>query len=147
MVHINRSPDVRFDTNTEMVHCVGMEVGALGACNFNYGQLTQLPNFCWTNNLPRPAVVQNELHPLLLTREVRDLCKRVGIVSQAYASKGTGSLGLMDDGVVEVVASKIEHGCVLLSESAREERMKTSRDICVFMPCKEDVEQKMMEEI
>ena len=30
---------------------------------------------------------------------------------------------------------------------AKEERMKTSRDICGFMPCKEGVEQKMMEEI
>ena len=48
-------------------------------------------------------------------------------MSQAYASKGIGSLGLM--------------------ESAKEERMKTSREIRRFMPCKENVEQKMMEEI
>ena len=68
-------------------------------------------------------------------------------MSQAYASKGTGSLGLMDNGVVKVVASKIEHGCVLLPKSAKEERMKTSRDICVFKSCKEDMEQKRMEEI
>ena len=32
-------------------------------------------------------------------------------------------------------------------ESAKEERMKTSRDICGFKSCKEDVEQKMMKEI
>ena len=90
MVHMNRSPDVRFDTNTEMVHCVGMEVGALGACNFNYGQLTQLPNFCWTNNLPRPAVVQNEFQPLLLAREVRDLLKREGSCPRPIPAWGSG---------------------------------------------------------
>jgi diketogulonate reductase-like aldo/keto reductase len=125
---------VSLSSGKEMVKYVGKEVETLDVCNFSAGQSTQLLDFCLTNNIPRPAVVQNELHPLFLTREVRYLCKRVGIVSQAYASKGTGSLGLMDDGVVEVVASKIEHGCVLLPESAKEERMKTSRDICWFMP-------------
>ena len=63
---------------------------------------------------------------------MRDLFKREGIVSQAYTS---------------MVASKVEHGCALLPESAKEERMKTNRDICWFKPCKENMEQKMMEEI
>ena len=90
MVHMNRNPEVRFNTNTEMVYCVGLEVGTLGTCNFNSGRLTQLPDFCWTNNLPRPAVVQNELHPLQMAWDVRALYKREGIVSQAYASKGMG---------------------------------------------------------
>ena len=70
-----------------------MEVDTLDVGNFSAGQSTQLLDFCLTNNIPRPAVVQNELHPLLLTREVRDLCKREGIVFQAYASLGAGSLG------------------------------------------------------
>jgi diketogulonate reductase-like aldo/keto reductase len=68
-----------------MAKYVVKEVGALGVCNFSARQLTQLLDFCLNNNLPRPAVVQNEFHPLLLAREVRALCKREGIVSQAYA--------------------------------------------------------------
>ena len=115
-----KAETVSLSSGKEMVKYVGKEVETLDVCNFSAGQSTQLLDFCLTNNIPRPAVVQNELHPLFLTREVRYLCKRVGIVSQAYVSKGTGSLGLM--------------------ESAKEERMKTSRDICGFMPCREDVE-------
>ena len=74
-----------------MVKYVGKEVETLGVCNFSAGQSTQLLDFCLTSNIPRTAVVQNELHPLLLTREVRDLCKRVGIVSQVYSSLRVGS--------------------------------------------------------
>ena len=52
-------------------------------------------------------MVQNEFHPLLLAREVRALCKREGIVFQAYASLGAGSLGLMDNKGVKNIASKV----------------------------------------
>ena len=53
----------------------------------------------------------------------------------------------MDSKVIKMVASKVEHGCALLPESAMEERMKTNRDICGIKPCKEDRDQNMTEEI
>ena len=68
MAPMDWSPDMRLDTYKEMAKYVGKEVGALGVCNFSARQLTQLLDFCLTNNLPRPAVVQNEFHPLLLAR-------------------------------------------------------------------------------
>jgi len=154
MVPMNWSPEMRLDTYKEMAKYVGKEVGALGVCNFSARQLTQLLDFCLTSNLPRPAVVQNEFHPLLLAREVRALCKREGIVFQAYASLGAGSLGLMDNKVVKNIASKVgvseaqvllrwslQHGCALLPKSAKEERMKTNRDIWGFKLSKEDMEE------
>ena len=85
--------------------------------------------------------MQNEFNPLFLASEVWALCKKEGIVCQAYASMQTGSLGLKDNKVVKMVASNVEHGCALLP------RMKTNRDICGFKSCKEDKELKMMEEI
>ena len=50
MVPMNWSPYMRLDTYKEMAKCVRKEVGILR-------QLTQLLDFCWTNNLHRPAVV------------------------------------------------------------------------------------------
>merc|ERR1712129_198330 len=72
--HLNYPPAMRLETYKEMAKFVGKEVGSLGVCNFSARQLTDLLNFCSANNLPRPAVVQNEFHPILLAQEVRALC-------------------------------------------------------------------------
>ena len=53
----------------------------------------------------------------------------------------------MDNKLIKRIASKVEHGCTLLPESAKEGRVKTSRDIYRSQLCKEDMERKMMEEI
>ena len=141
----NWSPAMRLDAYKEMSKFVGKEVGALGVCNYSARQLVQLLDFCSANNLPRPAVVQNEFHPLLLAKEVRDLCEKEGIVFQAYASLGAGSLGLLDNQVVRDFACRLgvteaqvllrwglQHGCALLPKSSKEERMKMNRDIWGF---------------
>jgi len=154
MVPENWTPAMRLDTYKEMAKFVGKEVGSLGVCNYSARQLTDLLQFCSVNNLPRPAVVQNEFHPLLLAREVRDLCRREGIVFQAYASLGAGALGLMENKVVKKVASKLgvteaqvllrwglQHGCALLPKSSKEERMMVNRDIWGFKLEKEDMDE------
>ena len=137
MVPMDWSPDTRLDTYNEMAKFVGKEVVALGVCNYSARQLTQLLDFCLTNNLPRPAVVQNEFRSLLLAREVRVLCKKDGVMFQAYANPGAGSLELMDNKVVKNIASKVgvneaqvllrwgvEHGCALLPKSAKDEEQQ-----------------------
>lgn len=151
-VPLNWTPAMRLDTYKEMAKFVGKEVGSLGVCNFSARQLTDLLNFCSANKLPRPAVVQNEFHPLLLAREVRDLCKKEGIVFQAYASLGAGALGLIENKVVKNIAKKVgmnegqvllrwgvQHGCALLPKSSKEERMKMNRDIWGFKLDKDDM--------
>ena len=154
MVPLNWSPAMRLDTYKEMAKFVGKEVGALGVCNFSARQLTQLLEFCSANNLPRPAVVQNEFHPLLLAKEVRALCEKEGIVFQAYASLGAGALGLLDNPVVKNIASNLgvsaaqvllrwgmQHGCTLLPKSSKEERMRTNMDIWSFKLGKEEMDE------
>jgi len=150
----NWSPAMRLETYKEMSKFVGKEVGSLGVCNFSSRQLTQLLNYCTANNLPRPTVVQNEFHPLLLAREVKDLCHKEGIVFQAYASLGAGALGLIENTLVKKIATKhgvtegqvllrwgLQHGCALLPKSSKEERMKKNRDIWSFKLEKEDMEE------
>ena len=83
---------------------VGQEVGSLGVCNFSHRQLVELLQFCEQEGLAPPTVLQNECHPLLTARPVRDLCHQHGIVFQAYASLGAGALGLMDNTTVSSVA-------------------------------------------
>jgi len=152
MVPENWTPAMRLDTYKEMAKFVGKEVGSLGVCNFSARQLVQLLDFCSANNIPRPSVVQNEFHPLLLAEDVRDLCKKEGILFQAYASLGAGALGLMENPVVRSIAEKVgvseaqvllrwglQHGCALLPKSAKEERMKTNMTIWDFKLAKEDM--------
>ena len=79
-------------------------------------QLRELLEYCRKNGLHKPAVVQNECHPLLQARSVRALCEKEGIIFQAYASLGSGQLGLCQDPVVMGVANKmgVSPGQVLL---------------------------------
>ena len=57
-------------------------VKAVGICNFSVRQLKQLLDYCAQNDLPKPAVLQNECHPYLTAKPVRDLCK-VGVFEAA----------------------------------------------------------------
>jgi len=124
---------------------VGTTVGSLGVCNFSVRQLRQLLDFCGQHNLPRPSVVQNECHPLLTAAKVRKLCEDEGIVFQAYASLGAGSLGLLDNQTVLDIATRynvtpaqillrwgVQKNCALLPKSAKAERCKSNLDVWDF---------------
>ena len=51
VVTMNWSPDMKHDTNKEMIKYVGKKIGALGVCKLSAGQLTTLLDFCLTNNI------------------------------------------------------------------------------------------------
>jgi diketogulonate reductase-like aldo/keto reductase len=57
--------------------------------------------------LPLPAVVQNEMHPLLPAARIRDMCRQHGIVFQAYSSLGGNALGLLTHPVVTSIAERV----------------------------------------
>ena len=70
MVPLDWSPKMRLSTWSDMVAHVGpagsgKPVRAAGVCNFSERQLQELLSYCRDNNLHKPAVVQNECHPLL----------------------------------------------------------------------------------
>ena len=61
---------MRLSTWSDMVAHVGpagsgKPVRNVGVCNFSERQLKELLSYCKDNNLHKPAVVQNECHPLL----------------------------------------------------------------------------------
>ena len=152
MVPEDWTPAMRLDTYKEMAKHVGSSVRSLGVCNFSVRQLEDLLVFCKENNIPKPAVVQNECHPLLTAADVRKFCSQEGIVFQAYASLGAGSLGLMDNTVVKQIAARhgvtpaqvllkwgLQLGCALLPKFANVERQKTNLDIWSFKLSEEDM--------
>ena len=49
----------------------------------------------------------------------------------------------MDNKMIKMVASKVEHSCGTLPESFKEESMKTNRNIWEFKLSMEDTKQKM----
>ena len=108
MVPLDWTSQMRLETYRDMSKFVGKEVGSLGVCNFSHRQLLELLEFCDQKGLARPTVLQNECHPLLTAKPVRDLCQQHGIVFQAYASLGAGALGLMENTTVSSVANS--HG-------------------------------------
>ena len=70
MVPSDWTPKMRLSTWSDMVAHVGpagsgKQVRAAGVCNFSERQLQELLSYCRDNNLHKPAVVQNECHPLL----------------------------------------------------------------------------------
>ena len=62
---------MRLETYRAMSRHVGNIVTSLGVCNFSARLLRQLLAFCEEQRLPRPSLVQNECHPLLIAQEVR----------------------------------------------------------------------------
>ena len=145
MVPLNWTAQLRLETYREMSKFVGREVGSLGVCNFSHRQLVELLQFCDTERLPRPTVLQNECHPLLTAEKVRTLCQQEGIVFQAYASLGAGALGLLDHVTVSSVAEShgvspaqvllrwaVQHNCAVLPKSANQDRIKTNLQLWDF---------------
>lgn len=155
MAPVDWTPSMRLETYRDMAaHCgPHRPVSALGVCNFSVRQLKELLNYCTQNNLPRPAVVQNECHPFLLASPVRSLCQKEGIVFQAYASLGAGSLGLLDEPCVRGIARDIgvtpaqvllrwglQKGCTLLPKSSKPERQKINMELWGFKLGKEEMD-------
>jgi len=153
MVPLDWTPQMRLDTYQEMAKFVKSgEVGALGVCNFSVRQLRDLVDFCQANSLPLPAVVQNECHPLLQANEVREFCQQHGIVFQAYASLGAGSLGLVENPTLVTIAQShgvstaqvllrwgLQNKCTLLPKSCKSERQKSNLDIWNFKLSQQDM--------
>lgn len=90
-----------------------------------------------------PEVNQIELHPFLQHREAVALCKRHGIVVQAYSPLTRGRR--LDDPVIARIAARLgrtpaqvilrwnlEHGNVILPKSVREERMRENAGALAF---------------
>lgn len=78
----NWSPAMRVATFRHMCAIAadhGDKVGAVGVCNFTVAHLEELEREGLV-----PAVNQIETHPLLPEWELRDYCKKKGIVVQAY---------------------------------------------------------------
>ena len=70
MAPVDWCPSMRLSTWSDMVANIGplgsgKPLRAAGVCNFSERQLQELLSFCRDNNLQKPAVVQNECHPLL----------------------------------------------------------------------------------
>jgi len=158
MVPLDWSPSMRVSTWSDMVANVGPKgsgkpVRAAGVCNFSERQLQDLLTFCEDNKLQKPSVVQNECHPFLQAKGVRSLCEKEGIIFQAYASLGAGSLGLCQDPVVKEVSSNadmspgqvllrwaVQNGCAVLPKSSQEKRRKENMDVLDWKLEKEDME-------
>ena len=70
MAPLDWSPSMRLSTWSDMVANVGPSgsgklARAAGVCNFSERQLLELLSYCRDNDIQKPAVVQNEFHPLL----------------------------------------------------------------------------------
>eukprot|EP00937_MAST-01D_sp_MAST-1D-sp2_P003012 g3012.t1 len=103
------TPRMRLETWEHMAGDVRAgRARALGICNATAAQLRALLRHCAARALPRPAVLQQEFHPLLQQREVRALCRAEGIAFQAAAPLGAGLLRL--ESLPAVVAAAAAHG-------------------------------------
>jgi len=62
-------------------------VKSIGLSNFNKRQVKEILNIPGAKY--KPAVLQNESHPYLQEKDLRDFCKINGIIFQAYSSLGS----------------------------------------------------------
>ena len=53
----------------------------------------------------------------------------------------------MDNKMIKMIASKLEHGCGTLPKPTEAERMKVNRNIWEFKLSLEDMKKRMMEEV
>jgi len=150
------TPQLRLETYKQMCKNVSGtgRVRALGVCNFSARQLKELLLFCNENELPRPALVQNECHPYLVAKEVRRFCADEGIIFQAYASLGAGAIKLLEDQTILKVAKLhevtpaqvllrwgVQHGCALLPKSVNSLRQQTNLQLFSFKLSAEEMDE------
>ncbi|HEV3245207.1 MAG TPA: aldo/keto reductase [Candidatus Paceibacterota bacterium] len=132
---------------------------AIGVSNYGIGELRTLlhPRYglgtvqqiLSDSDVP-PAVNQIKFSPFGYEKEILDVCKKNGIVVQAYSPLTRGSN--LDDKTVGTIASKydktpaqimlrwcIEHGTVPLPKSSHPERMRENMEIFDFELAPEDI--------
>jgi len=61
---------------------------SIGLSNFNKRQIREVLDI--PNAKYKPAILQNESHPYLQEKDLRDFCKTNGIIFQAYSALGSG---------------------------------------------------------
>lgn len=138
---------MRLQTYKEMALSSGpnKSVRAVGVCNFSARQLEELLQFCEKESIVKPAVVQNECHPMLPAVRVREICSEHGIVFQAYASLGSGGDTLLNHEDVKCIAKQhnrtsaqillrwaVQQGMVIVPKTTNKERMIENSHIFDF---------------
>lgn len=111
----------------------------IGVSNYLVSHLEQLAG----DAKELPEVNQIEIHPFLQHRETRALCKKMGIVVEAYSPLTSGTR--MDHPVITSVAKRlgltnaqvllrwgIQHDLVVLPKSTHEKRIAANADLFGF---------------
>lgn len=80
---------------------------AIGVSNFTISHLRQLMEDIPEPGL-RPTVNQVEIHPYCRDPELESFCNERGIVVTAYAPFASGAFGMLNDTVLETIAT--QHG-------------------------------------
>lgn len=113
----------------EKLHAEG-RAKAIGVSNYLVPHLEELQGYAKT----LPDVNQIELHPFLQHRETQALCKKLGIVVEAYSPLTSGER-LSDPGITKVAKRvgksnaqvllrwSLQHGLVTLPKSVHEKRI------------------------
>jgi diketogulonate reductase-like aldo/keto reductase len=132
-------------------------VRAIGVCNFSPSHLESLI----ARTKVVPAVNQVELHPFFIQRELRDVHKRLGIVTQSWSPLGgsvrranrlnVGKDPLEHPTVIKLAATHrktpaqivlrwhMDHGLSAIPKSVRPERIAENIDIFDFTLTEEDI--------
>lgn len=126
-------------TNTSMVK-------AIGVSNYTCEHMDELLTHCTI----KPAVLQSELHPDHLQKDLLDNCQRNSIHFQAYSSLGSGVL--VYDKRFSSVADKyqksvpqlllrwaIENNCSVIPKSANKDHIMANSQIFDFSLTKDDM--------
>lgn len=79
---------------------------SIGLSNFNRRQVEEVYNYA---KKYKPAVLQNESHPYLHEKDLRDFCRINGIVFQAYSALGSGDRPWLKQGSITSGAPKTGH--------------------------------------
>ncbi|KAI1207598.1 protein GCY [Annulohypoxylon truncatum] len=114
------------------------KVKAIGVANFSIPYLEELRKK-WTIV---PAVNQVELHPFLPQHELREYCKELGILLEAYSPLGSTGAPLMTGPDIQQIAKKngvsgvtilisyhVNKGVVVLPKSVTEKRISANKEV------------------
>jgi len=74
----------------------GGKTKTIGLSNFNKAQIVEILSIPGIKH--RPAVLQNESHPYLQEKDLRDFCRVSGIVFQAYSALGSADRPWLKEG-------------------------------------------------
>ncbi|MCR1840684.1 aldo/keto reductase family protein [Murimonas intestini] len=80
---------------------------AFGACNLNLDDLKKIKS----EGIDLPMVVQTEIHPLCVRKELRDYCREHGIQLMAHTSTGNGTKKLRDNSLMKHLMEKYHKSC------------------------------------